>query len=172
MFPRSGFRGRLLLGGALQAELLRLGGLPTLALLLAAGAAVGQEPAPAAGLPDSAWRALRPSAQASLFQPLPSPSALPPGPSLYGSPLLVEGGPNGSSTFWGGLAAVALSRAACGPNRVCRFYMEGLYRREYGQISGRADWLGSLLGRALLPEFRRRGLELGAPWWREVRRRP
>jgi hypothetical protein len=116
---------------------------------------------------DSAWAALRAEAQVSLFRRL----HVPPDPDpdvLRWYPLLRYGGPERSGAFVPGVMASALSRAACGPNRVCRFYLESAYQREYGLIPERASWLGGLLGRALLPEIERRGLSLGSAWWPEV----
>lgn len=116
---------------------------------------------------DSTWTAFRAEAQVSLFRGL----YVPPDPDpdvLRWYPLLRYRGPERSAPFVPGLMASALSRAACGPNRVCRFYLENAYQREYGLIPDRASWLGGLLGRALVPELERRGLSLGSSWWPEI----
>lgn len=127
--------------------------------------AAAQERASEAGSPaDSAWLLLRPDARLSPFPWL----YLPPDPDpgrLRWYPLVGEAGSDRSSSFMTGLMASAVSRAACGPNRVCRFYLEDAYEKEYGQIPRRAGWLGGLLGRALLPEFDRWGLNVGSAWW-------
>lgn len=117
---------------------------------------------------DSMWLLLRPDSQISLFGRLYVPPDADPG-RLSWYPLARELGPHRSSSFMTGLMASAVSRAACGPNRVCRFYLEDAYQKEYGRIPERAGWLGGLLGRALLPEFDRWGLNIGSDWWPEIR---
>lgn len=140
------------------------------ALLLAgASTAAGQSPR-AEEADDSIPASLRPAAPVSLFEPVWPPRHLPGDGSLRRYPLLEAEGPDRSSSFMTGLMATALTRAACGPNQVCRFYLEDAYEREMGDVPKRAERLGNLLGRALLPEFRKWGLSVGSYWWPDDRR--
>lgn len=137
---------------------------PGLALCLVPSAVSAQA---TGSSPDSSWAALRPPVQVSLFRQLyPAPDPEP--DVLRWHPLLRRRGPERPAPFVGGLMASALSRAACGPNRVCRFYLQDAYQREYGLIPRRAGWLGELLGRALVPELERLGVSLGSSWWPET----